>query len=679
MTMKTSGSMIPFLRHTIPLGLLLLGTVAGTAADPPRLKRSQSFLGIHFDFHAGPDCTEIGKNTTRAMIENVLTQVHPDYLQIDCKGHPGLSSYPTKVGNQAPGFVGGDPLRLWRQVTAERGVSLYMHYSGVWDTRAIELHPEWGAVNADGKVNMKATSFFGPYADRLLIPQLRELAGDYGVDGAWVDGECWASVPDYGAASLAAFRAATGADAVPRGPGDPRWFEWLEFNRSQFRGYLRRYIAEVKRTNPSFELCSNWAFTDHMPEAVSAPVDFLSGDYSPEDSVNSARLSARYLGRQGKPWDLMAWSFTTRPGRDGRRDKPVVQLEREAAVVLALGGGFQAYFTQRRDGSVREERMPVMAEVAKFCRARQTLCHREEIVPQVALLYSTAAHYRRINGLFSRDSASFGGVLQSLLESQQCVELLGEHHLSGRMAAYPLIIVPECDYLDAAFRTELLGYVRRGGNLLLIGPGTAALFQSDLDVTLKDAPTPAGQFLVSHGGERAVARGRTQPVQLGSKARAFGELQPGTSTDLPSQPAASITKAGRGRVAATYFTFGKGYLDARSGVASRLLNDLVRELFPHPLVEVTGSHDVDVSLARNHGRLLVNLVNTSGPHRAEPILDAIPPVGPLTVNLRRPSRPARVTLEPSGTPLAFDYAKGVVRVTVPRVDIHEAVVLDDPR
>ena len=278
------------------------------ATMPKRLKRAESFLGIHFDFHAGPDCNAIGKNTTREMIENVIDQVHPDYIQIDCKGHPGLSSYPTKVGNQAPGFV-GDPLRLWRQVTAEHGVALYMHYSGVWDSEAIRRHPDWAVVNADGKTNDKATSFFGPYADKLLIPQLRELAGDYGVDGAWVDGDCWASVPDYSEPALKAFRQATGIEDVPRKPGDPHWFEFLQFNREAFRQYLRHNIAEVKKTNPDFQYCSNWAFTDHMPEPVSAPVDFLSGDYSPDDSVNSARLSGRYLTRQGIPWDLMAWSF----------------------------------------------------------------------------------------------------------------------------------------------------------------------------------------------------------------------------------------------------------------------------------------------------------------------------------------------------------------------------------
>src|SRR5512138_3621422 len=108
--------------------VLMLGCALCTsfaAETPARLKRSESFLGIHYDFHAGKDCTEIGKNTTPQMVANILNQVKPDYIQIDCKGHPGLSSYPTKVGNQAPGFV-GDPLRLFRQVTAERGVGLYM-------------------------------------------------------------------------------------------------------------------------------------------------------------------------------------------------------------------------------------------------------------------------------------------------------------------------------------------------------------------------------------------------------------------------------------------------------------------------------------------------------------------------------------------------------------------------
>ena len=664
------------------IAVLLPATLLAQAApEPPpkRLLRADSFLGIHFDFHAGPDCKEIGKNTTPAMVENIINLVHPDYLQIDCKGHRGLSSYPTKVGNPAPGFV-GDPLRVWRQVTARRGVALYMHYSGVWDSEAILHHPDWAAVNMDGTTNNNATSFFSPYADQLLVPQLLELAGDYGIDGAWVDGECWASVADYGPAALRAFREATGIQEVPRMPSDPHWFDFMEFNREQFRRYLRHYVSAVKRSQPKFQLCSNWAFSDFMPEPVSVPLDFLSGDYSPEDSVNSARLSARYLARQGKPWDLMAWSFTLAKGRDGSNQKTAVQLKREAAVVLALGGGFQAYFQQKRDGSIPDERMPVMAEVARFCRARQSVCHHASQVPQVALLYSAAAYYRESRALFSPWSGEqngLKGVLQALLESQHSVEILSEHHLAGHMSDYPLIVVPECDFLFPKFKSELVDYVARGGNLLLIGPRTAALFQSELGLTLEGEPTTDERQVLEWDGAMTAQKAPSQSVTLGSKAKPFAWLRATNNPALPTHPAGSVAKLGNGKIAGIYFNLGHGYLNTRNEVTRKFLKSLVRQLFPRPMVEVKGSAAVDVVVNRGDGKLAVNLVNTAGPHadRQVPVFSEIPAVGPLAVTIRIGRKPARVTWEPEGQPLPFEYHEGEIKLTLPRLEIHGVILV----
>jgi len=645
-------------------------------SDPPkRLKRADSYFGLHFDFHAGMDCTEIGKNTTRRMIENVILQTQPDYIQIDCKGHPGLSSYPTKVGNPAPGFV-GDPLRLWRDVTAEHGVALFMHYSGVWDSEAIRRHPDWAVVNADGSRNKNATSFFGPYADQLLIPQLRELAGDYGVDGAWVDGECWASQPDYGKAALKAFQAETRISDVPRKPGDPHWFAFLEFNREAFRKYLRYYIGEVKKTHPDMQLCSNWAFSDHMPEPVCATVDWISGDYTPEDAVNSARLSARYLVHQGKPWDLMAWSFArrfTRPG--GSRQKWTAQLQREAAVVLAQGGGFQFYYNQRRDGSIREEHLPVMANVAKFCRARQAICHHAMPVPQVALLYSTASHYREINGLFNRDLSRVQGTLQALLESQQVVDVVSEHQLQGRMSDYPLIVIAECNYLQPAFKRDAVDYVKNGGNLLIVGPRAASLFASELGVAL--GQTQHAPRYLACAGAMTITQDMTQAVQLDANARPVGKLHVSDDPGSAAQAAASITPLGKGKIAATYFSFSRGYLAHRSPQAKAFLNDLARKLFPTPKVEVRGSSHVDVSVNRLKEKLTVNLVNTSGAHwdRANPLFDSIAPVGPLSVTIRTPGKPSKVTLEPGAQTVPFEYRDKQIHLTVPALEIHRVIVV----
>jgi len=659
----------------VPAFLPILGQAFAADATPPRLKRADSFLGVHFDFHAGEDCTEVGKNTTPQMVENIIRLVRPDYLQIDCKGHPGLSSYPTKVGHQAPGII-GDPLRVWRDVTARHGVALYVHYSGVYDRTCVR-EPGWAAINADGKPNSRATSFWGPYAERLLIPQLCELAGDYGVDGAWVDGECWASVPDYAPKALAAFKQATGIDDVPRKPGDPHWFEFLQFHRQAFRDYLCHYIRAVKEQHPDFQLCSNWAFTDHMAEPVCAPVDFLSGDYSPRNSVNSARLSARYLARQGKPWDLMAWSFSWPANdRSDRRQKTAVQLKREAAVVLALGGGFQAYFKQKRDGSIYPEQMPVMAEVARFCRARQAVCHHAVAVPQVGLLLSTADQYRRIRGLFNRDYARVSGVLQALVESQQSVEVLGEHQLAGRLAEYPVIVVPECEYLEPDFRKSLAAYASEGGNLLLVGPSAARLFESELGAELPAETKPDATVELAHGDSTTTLKGQAIEVALPEGAKPFGSLRASDDPQSASHPAAAIVAYGRGRIAATFFTAGQPYLKGRPEPLRRFLNDLVRELFAQPLVEVKGSSDVDVCVARNHGKLLVNLLNTAGPHQTEPVLETIPPVGPLDVTIRLDARPAAVTLEPGARPMDFDFDDGRLRLVVPKLEIHDVLVVE---
>jgi hypothetical protein len=638
---------------------------------PKRLRRADSFVGMHFDFHARADCTAVGSNTTPAMVAAILDQVKPDYIQIDCKGHPGYSSYPTRVGQQVPGYV-GDPLRVWRLVTAQKGVALYMHYSGVWDSAAIAQHPDWAAVGADGKPSAKATSVFGPYADERLIPQLCELAGVYGVDGAWIDGECWATVPDYGEKAAKAFREATGIQTLPKKPGDPHWFEFQQFHREAFRRYLRHYVGEVKKRFPDFQLCSNWAFTDHMAEPVSAPVDFLSGDYAPDDSVNSARLSARFLSRQGMPWDLMAWSFSRTKGANGLTlQKSAQQLEREAAVVVALGGGFQAYFHQKRDGSVYLEQMPVMAETAAFCRERQALCHRSVPVPQVALLLSTAGHYRAINGLFNRDLKGVSGVLQALLESQNSVEVVSEHQLKGRLADYPLIVVPEWAYLEPSFRDDLAAYAARGGNLLLVGPKSAALFERELGVTLEGEAAAKPQMLVYHGAA-APTKGWVRTARLGRGAEAFGVLRGADGTE---RPAASIAALGKGRIAAVYAELGQSYDGVRDPAVRAFLSALARRLFPKPMVEVSGSPDVDVCLMRKDGRLLVNLVNTSGPHQTEPVQDTIRPVGPLAVTLRLPGKPSKLTFEPGGRPLAFEYHDGEVTLTVPSLDIHRVIAV----
>lgn len=61
----------------------------------------ERFFGLHFDFHAGSN-NRIGYRTEKEDIKAYIKAAKPDFIQCDCKGHPGYSSYPTKAGIPAP-------------------------------------------------------------------------------------------------------------------------------------------------------------------------------------------------------------------------------------------------------------------------------------------------------------------------------------------------------------------------------------------------------------------------------------------------------------------------------------------------------------------------------------------------------------------------------------------------
>jgi hypothetical protein len=653
--------------------------------EPERLRRSDSFLGIHFDFHAGEDCNEIGKSVTPEMVKSILTLVRPDYVQIDCKGHRGLSSYPTKAGNPAPGFT-QDPLNIFREVTAEQGVALYCHYSGVLDAEAVKQHPEWAIQGADGKIggaDGRVTSVFGPYVDKLLIPQLKELSDIYKIDGIWIDGECWGTERDFQPSVKEKFKSWTGIQTIPISERDPGWFEYSQFCREGFRQYVNHYVDELHAHNPNFQIASNWAYSSFMPEEVKSNVDFLSGDIVPTNSLNSARLESRVLAKQGKPWDLMAWSFTINwddvPGFQS--PKSAVQLQQEAAEVLAQGGGFQVYFQQNRDASVNLSEMKVMADIAKFCRARQKFCHKSVSVPQIGLVLSTDAYYRKIKGLFSAGSDgmnAFRGILQSLLESQHAVDIVLEHQLEEDINRYPLLIYPEWEYINPEFREKLIGYVENGGNLLIIGPASTRHFRQELGIQPNDSVSERVNRL-EFNGRWASIKSASQFVNPAENVILFGNLNFNKLNNEIFSPAGSIRKLGKGQIAGVYLNLGERYLNGKVTVARDFLHELVSIIFPDAMVSVRGSHDVDVSVNRINGKLAINLVNTVGPNANSNVYvyDDIPPIGPLQVEVLLDKKPGSVTIEPSRQSLKVNYENGHLKVIIPRLEIHEILLIGE--
>lgn len=649
MSIKTAGKCWRFVLAMIAALVLGQTFVLGQENDssrrvrtsfPPRLKRAESFVGVHFDFHAGKDVPNIGESTTPEMVQEIIDALHPDFIQVDSKGHPGLTSYPTKVGNPAPGVV-ADSLRIWRYVTAKNGVALYTHYSGVWDNEAVARHPEWAVVEANGNVSREKTSVFGDYKDKLLVPQLLEMARKYHTDGVWVDGECWATVPDYGEASQNAFKVSTGFDSAPKGPDQKGWDEWFAFSQEAFRQYLIDYVQQVKDVAPNFQIASNWAFTDHMPEPICANVDFISGDYSPNDSITAARYSSRLMSTQNKPWDLMAWSFARAP-EGNWASKTGVQLSREAACVLAQGGCFQAYITQDPDGAVNLTKLPPVAEALKFCRKRQTLCQYSTEVPQIALFCPTKQHYQNAcqsGGLQLFPMITWQRpILKRLLEMNYAVDIQIDETLVKNVDLAEAVVFYRGGLWSDELKKKVENYVKNGGSVVSIGNEPLEELKPLLENSEKISSENFDSvwFLDTYKyGEGIVV---VFPTPLGS----------------PQE-----------------------FVDANGATFNSYLEKAMSTALPTPLVQFSQKQPLDVSIRRaQDGRLCVHLVNVSGPHEQEAVIKTIEPIENVETTLNLKSKPEKIRLEPSGVDLDFSWENNQAKFIIPSIPVYEIVVVE---
>ena len=640
------------------------------------------FFGIHYDLHAGEQDTELGAAVTPEHLRERLEQVRPDWVQCDCKGHPGWTSWPTKTGYTSPGVV-KDALRVHRDVTKELGIKLGMHYSGVIDSKATDEHPEWRQINANGEPNTRgATCRLSAYRDELMIPQLLELVDDYGVDGFWVDGENWASQPCWCERCKAAFTERTRIPDVPTAPDEPHWNDWLAFQRQLFVDHVTAYADAVHARKPECAVCSNWAYTIRMPEAVAAPVDYLSGDYTPDWGAARAALEGRLLDQRGLSWDLMAWGFTRSAGDGLWQMKESLHLCQEVAEVVALGGAVMVYAKPERSGWLVGWHHDILADVADFCRARRDACFQSETVPQAAVLHPAASYYADNDPLFNYGRAiqPIEGALNALLETHRSTDILTEERALERLADYPLVVVPERPRLGAKLIGAIEAYAANGGHVLMSGAHLAAETAELVGADPRGEPIegklflPVGDMAVGLGGPWQAVRTHDGVKTLACRLRS----EEPDSGD-PEQPLITRRRVGSGTITAAHGPLFRAYVQRHYPLLRRLIAGLIDPLGIEWLVEADAPPRLEIVLRRKDGRLAINLLNrgageTLGPNRV--IVDDLPPVERVTLRIRTDREPTSLSLVPSGQPLEFVYAGGVCTVHVPQVAIHEALVIE---
>jgi hypothetical protein len=369
-------------------------------------------------------------------------------------------------------------------------------------------------------------------------------------------------------------------------------------------------------------------------------------------------------------------------------------LKQEAAVPLMLGGGITLGSYCAGTGYVPEAVIEVYADVAEFCRTRQQFCHRSRSIPQVALVHSSAAYLDNCDAVMGSAWGPYGeleGALHALLEEHYCVDILTEELLRDRLGEFPLVVLPDPHLLADGFVDALIGYVERGGRLLLLGQRCARLFSEEiLGVRLEGSPREVDAVLRSSRGLDPRVLGQWQSV-IPVSARVIGYRHPTATAGVDSatmvgspvyseqEPAVTITDHGAGQIATVFGPVAIGYQRTHHPALRQFIAEIVRRLFPEPAVRVDAPPCVDLSLRRSPaGKLSLHLLNLSNAQRGKDFLNTefVPPLGPIRVWLSIPEKPKAVTWEPGHEPLDWSFQEGVLSTEVPSLHIHGAILLE---
>jgi hypothetical protein len=356
-------------------------------------------------------------------------------------------------------------------------------------------------------------------------------------------------------------------------------------------------------------------------------------------------------------------------------------LRQEAAQVISLGGGFQVYYGQNRDASLKKTYFERMSKLASWCRERQETCFKSKAIPQIALWYSTYAWKKAQDRLYSyNENDRMSQTLSILLDGRQSVEVLMDHHLKDRIGNYPLIVLPEWADVGDEMKQCVLEYVQNGGILLVIGASATAAFQDQLGSKPIDRQNDGYVFFYSDKDQYGSTQTKWQKIETEPDVKVIGQFMTSDDPDYyatEKYPMATITGYGKGKIAGIYCDLSVPYMNMRSSYICKMVNNMVAELLPEPLVKVEGEGDIHFVLAEKNDKWIANIINVAGGHYnfRMSLYDSIPPTGPVTLYVTTDKHLKKAVLEPEKKALQIKkISKDKYSVSIPPVAIHSAVV-----
>ncbi len=429
---------------------------------------------IHIDSHVPAVARELGNNFNAEATADKFVAAKFEMVQIFTKCHFGNSYYFTDIGVRHPALR-VDMFREMSEALVARGITAIAYYSLIPDAAQAKLHPDWAVyydkkqdLGFDHVTNCTSMCLQSPYVDKIVLPQVREIAENYPVSGIFFDfgrsfsycGCQWCQQ---------AFKAETGLIMPENDEHDPNWGDYILWKRGEQGRFEQKMDALRNTFNKDFTFVVNYSYTVRNPESGPKLTDFITMDVVEKNEPCGLNVSfnAKYLATVNKSYEIMTTRMINWWSSWGL--KPYNTLLYQNAVIQTHGGKSILADRWDLDWNSDDIIMQYFADMNEFITGVTRYLGGAVPVAKAAILNCRESQ-RNAGKSPSNDIikqlAGMEAAHKILVQNHIPCLIIDEENLERYIDRLELLIVPEQTIRDPVLQKQLAGFVKKGGLLL---------------------------------------------------------------------------------------------------------------------------------------------------------------------------------------------------------------------
>jgi hypothetical protein len=650
-----------------------------------------NFRQVHLDFHTSQHITRIGSDFDPDEFADTLARAHVNSVTCFARCHHGYIYYDTRINpERRHPYLTRNLLAEQIDACHRRGIRVPIYTTVQWDQYTAEEHPEWLAVDQDGRIqgtppfqagfyrNLLVNS---PYLD-FLKAHVQEICQTLPVDGFFFD-----IVIPLNDSSVWARR---GMQALGLDPTS-------EHNRSAFgvkvlEDFKLEMSAFVRGFAPEASIFFNAGHVGpHIRRGLKGytHLELESLPSTGQWGYLHFPLTARYARTLGLDTLGMTGKFHTTWG-DFHSFKNPAALQYECFRMLALNAKCSIGDQLQPDGKICQATYDLIGSVYQEVEKREPWCAGAREVVDIGLLNTeefSSAH-------IPLDTSGAVLVLQELGHQFNVLDT------GSDFSPYKLLILPDNILLTPDLNEKIESYLAAGGALIASYRSGVNLPESPVSLPglgLKViGPAPYSPDFLIPGEQICAGLAPTEYVMYlrGLEVEALPGTEILAQTAVPyfnrdyrhfsshQHTPSSHTTAYPGilrRGNLVYFAhpiFTQYRRNAPRWVKT-LFKNVLDLLLPHPAVRVQGPSTLMVTLNEQaeEQRLVLHLLHYIPERRGEDFdtIEDVIPLYEIPVSVRADKPIRAVTLVPQNLPLPFTLDSGRVNFIVPELSGHQMI------